>query len=91
MGSKWLPCMRIRLGLKSDRGGRWRYQARIKREDARGGMQDRVCGLEEVNCQIGVQKGGRMDMTDLHYYLSQSTRLFLRSTKLFHANHNLAA
>jgi len=25
-------------------------------ERTKGGMWDRVCGLEEVDCQIGVQK-----------------------------------
>jgi len=46
-------------------------------------MEDRVCGLEEADCQIGVQKRGRTDMTDLHYCLSQSTRLFLEIDRTF--------
>jgi len=40
-------------------------------------MEDRVWGLEDAGCQIGVQKRRRTDMTDLYNYLSQSTRLFL--------------
>jgi len=31
-------------------------EARIWRENTRVGMQDRVRGLEEVKCQIGIQK-----------------------------------
>jgi len=33
-------------------------EARIWRENTRVGMQDRVRALEEVICQIGVQKHG---------------------------------
>jgi len=33
-------------------------EARIWRENARVGMWDRVRGLEEVKCQIGIQKRG---------------------------------
>ena len=52
-------------------------EARIWKENARVGMRDRVRGLEEVKCQIGIQNGGIMGMTDrplLHP--SQSTRRF---------------
>jgi len=51
------------------------------------------CGLDKVNREIGVQKRGRTDLTDLYYTdPSQSMGLFPpRSTKLLHVNHELAA
>ena len=36
-------------------------------EKTRFGMWDHVRGLEEEECWIGIQKRGRMDMTDLYY------------------------
>ena len=33
-------------------------EARIRRENTRVSMRDRVRGLEEVKCQIGIQKHG---------------------------------
>jgi len=39
-------------------------EARIWRENTRVGVRNRVRALEEVKCQIGIQKHGENGMTD---------------------------
>jgi len=51
-------------------------EARIWRENTRVGMHDRVRALEEVICQIGVQKCGENGYDQPLSRPSQSTRRF---------------
>ena len=50
--------------------------------DERGNIWDRVCGLDKINCEIGIQKRGRTDLTNLYYSSPAIVRDFSAQGKL---------